>query len=60
MEKLDWTLWAREDAEIGVPSRSRDSPYLYFDELRTNDTHFRHFGLHESQSERLFSLNGFD
>jgi dipeptidyl aminopeptidase/acylaminoacyl peptidase len=52
-----WSQLIKEDANIGFPTWSQDSRYLYFDELGPEPT-FRRLGVDAARSESLFTLKG--
>lgn len=54
-----WTLWFREAAgSVGYPVWSKDSKYLYFDDMVTDEESIRRVKLGEDHAESVFAVRG--
>jgi Tol biopolymer transport system component len=51
-----WTDWLTQDTDLGFPSWSRDSKYLYFDSAFSNDQSYRRIKIGEAKSEEVVGL----
>jgi Tol biopolymer transport system component len=56
-----WSSWLTEPAgAVSYPVWSADSKYLYFDDLVTDEESIRRVRVGESQTERVFTLQGIE
>jgi len=56
-----WSSWLTEPAgAVNYPVWSADSKYLYFDDLVTDEESIRRVKVGESQTERVFTLQGIE
>ncbi len=54
-----WTVWFREAAgSVAYPTWSKDSEYLYFDDMVTDEESIRRLKLGEDHAERVFGVSG--
>ena len=53
-----WTDWVTQTTDLGFPSWSRDSKYLYFDSTFSNDQSYRRLKVGDTKSESVVSLKG--
>jgi eukaryotic-like serine/threonine-protein kinase len=51
-----WTDWLTQDTDLGFPTWSRDSKYLYFDSAFSNDQSYRRLKIGEAKSEEVVRL----
>ena len=51
-----WTDWLTQDTQLGFPSWSRDSKYLYFDSSFSNDQSYRRLKIGGAKSEAVVGL----
>jgi Tol biopolymer transport system component len=60
-EHQKWTTWLTEPAgAVSYPVWSADGKYLYFDDLVTDEEAIRRVKVGESQTERVFVLEGIE
>jgi len=56
-----WSTWFKEAAgSVSYPAWSRDSKYLYFDDLVTDEESIRRVKMGEDHAERVFGVRGID
>ena len=60
-ETQKWTTWFTEAAgSVNYPAWSKDSKYLYFDDMVTDEEAIRRVELGKHDAERVFALHGID
>jgi Tol biopolymer transport system component len=56
-----WSTWFTEAAgSVSYPTWSKDSKYLYFDDMVTDEEAIRRVKVGEDNAERVFALHGID
>jgi Tol biopolymer transport system component len=56
-----WSTWFTEAAgSVSYPTWSKDSKYLYFDDMVTDEEAIRRVKVGEDHAERVFALHGID
>jgi Tol biopolymer transport system component len=56
-----WTTWAKEAAgSVSYPTWSKDSKYLYFDDMVTDEETIRRVKVGEDHPERVFGVRGIE